>query len=186
MTLLLAGLVLWTAAHLFKPAMPDARAAFGARLGDGPSKGLVALVIAVGVVLMVVGFRQAPVENLWFPPLWTTHLNNLLMLVAVALLGLGHSKSRARPLVRDPMLTGVLLWAIAHLLVNGDLASVVLFGWLGVWALVEMVYARRRPVKPAPRLSLAGDIRFVVITLVVFAVIVAIHTWLGHPPFPQG
>lgn len=186
MTLLLAGLVLWTAAHLFKPAMPDARAALAARLGDGPSKGVVALFIALGLGLIVIGFRQAPVTSVWFPPAWTVHLNNLLMLIAVALLGLGHSKSRARPWVRDPMLSGVLLWAIAHLLVNGDVASIVLFGWMGAWALVEMAFARRKPVKAPPAGSLAGDIRLVLITLVVFAVIVAIHTRLGYPPFPQG
>lgn len=186
MTLLVLGLVVWSAAHLFKPVMPDARAALAARLGEGPSKGVMAFFIAAGLVLIVIGFKQAPVESVWFPPLWTTHLNNLLMLIAVALLGLGHSKSRARPLVRDPMLTGVLLWAIAHLLVNGDVASIVLFGWMGVWALVEMAFARRKPVKPAPAGSLAGDIRLAVITLVVFAVIVGIHTWLGYPPFPQG
>lgn len=186
MTLLLLGLVLWSAAHLFKPLMPEARANLAARLGPGPSKGLFALVIALGVVLMVIGFRQAPVENVWFPPAWTKHLNNLLMLIAVALLGLGHSRSRARGWVRDPMLTGVLLWSIAHLLVNGDVASILLFGWLGVWALVEMALARRQPAGPVPAGSLAGDVRFVLITLVVFGVIVAIHTWLGYPPFPQG
>ena len=186
MTLLLAGLVLWTLAHLFKPALPDARATLAARLGEKPSKGVVALVIALGLVLIVIGFRQAPVESVWFPPTWTIHLNNLLMLIAVALLGLGHSKSRARAWVRDPMLTGVLVWAIAHLLVNGDVASIVLFGWMGAWALVEMAFARRKPATVPPAGSLAGDIRFVVISLVVFAVIVAIHTWLGYPPFPQG
>jgi uncharacterized membrane protein len=186
MTLLLAGLVLWTLAHLFKPALPDARAALAARLGPAPSKGVVALFIGLGLVLIVVGFREAPVESVWFPPAWTVHLNNLLMLIAVALLGLGHSKSRARGWVRDPMLTGVLLWAIAHLLVNGDVASIVLFAWMGAWALVEMGFARRKPAPVPPAGSLAGDIRFALITLVVFAVIAAIHTWLGYPPFPQG
>lgn len=186
MTLLVLGLVIWSAAHLFKAAMPDARAALAARLGDGPSKGVMALFIAAGLVLVIIGFKQAPVESLWFPPTWTTHLNNLLMLIAVGLLGLGHSKSRARAWVRDPMLTGVLLWAIAHLLVNGDLASIVLFGWMAVWALAELGFARRKPRKPVPAGSLAGDIRFVLISFVVFVVIVAIHTWLGYPPFPQG
>ena len=56
------------------------------------------------------------------------------MLVAVALIGAGHSKGRARGWLRHPMLTGVVVWAVAHLLVNGDVASLVLFGWLGLWA----------------------------------------------------
>lgn len=186
MTLLVLGLVIWTAAHLFRPLMPEARGALSARLGAGPSKGVMAFFIAVGLILIVVGYRQAPVETLWFPPAWTRHLNNLLMVVAVALLGVSHSKSRARGWVRDPMLSGVILWAIAHLLVNGDVASIVLFGWMGLWAIVEMALARRKPAAPVPAGSLAGDIRFALITLVVFGVIVAIHTWLGYPPFAQG
>ncbi|MFT3972295.1 MAG: NnrU family protein [Amaricoccus sp.] len=186
MTVLFIGLLIWTAAHLFKPLMPAARARLAAGLGDGPSRGVMAAFIALGLALMVIGFRTAPVESIWFPPSWTVHINNLLMLVAVALLGLGHSKSRARSWVRDPMLTGVIVWAGAHLLVNGDVASILLFGWMGVWAIVEMVLARRKPAGPVPAGSLAGDIRLGVITLVVFAVIVAIHTWLGYPPFPQG
>lgn len=186
MTLLVLGLVIWTAAHLFKPLMPEARGALAGRLGEGPSKGVMAFVIAIALILMIIGFRQAPVENVWFPPAWTKHLNNLLMLIAVALFGLRHAKSRARGWVRDPMLTGVVVWAIAHLLVNGDVASIVLFGWLGIWALVEMVFARSKPAAPLPAVSTAGEIRFVLITLVVFGVIAAIHTWLGYPPFPQG
>lgn len=186
MTLLILGLVVWTAGHLFERLMPDARAALAARLGAGPSKGVMGLVIGIGLVLIVIGFRRAPVESVWFPPLWTTHLNNLLMLIAVALLGLGHSKSRARGWVRDPMLTSVVVWAVAHLLVNGDVASIVMFGWLGLWALVEIAISRSRPAKVPPPGSVAGDVRYVVITLVVFGVIVAVHTWLGYPPFPQG
>jgi uncharacterized membrane protein len=186
MTLLLVGLVVWTAGHLFERLMPDARAALSARLGQNPSKGVMAFVIALGLVLIIIGYRRAAVENVWFPPVWTTHLNNLLMLIAVALLGLGHSKSRARRWVRDPMLTSVVVWSIAHLLVNGDVASIVMFGWLGVWALVEIAISRSRPAPLPPAGSVAGDVRYVLITLVVFAVIVAIHTWLGVPPFPQG
>lgn len=186
MTLLVLGLILWTAAHLLKPVMPDARAALTSRLGEGPSKGVVALIIALGVVLMVVGYRGSSPGSLWIPPGWTTHLNNLLMVVAVILLGLGHSKSRARGWVRDPMLTGVLVWAIAHLLVNGDIASIVLFGWMGLWAIAEMAISRAKPAPTPPTGTLAGDIRLALISLVVFAVIVGIHTWLGYPPFPQG
>ncbi len=187
MTLLVVGLVLWTAAHLFKAVLPGPRAALAARMGEKPSKGLMALFIGAGLVLIVIGFRRAPVDSLWFPPLWTVHLNNLLMLVAVALLGLGHSKSRAKRWLRDPMLTAVIVWAVAHLLVNGDTASILMFGWLLLWAVAEIVLERVRQPAWAPPAggTLAGDLRFVVITLVVFAVIAAVHTWLGYPPFPQ-
>jgi len=186
MTLLVLGLVLWTAAHFFKRFAPGARAALARSLGEGPSKGVIAAVIAVGLLLIVVGYREAGYTPAYDPPSWGIHLNNLLMLIAVGLFGASHSKSRVRGWLRNPMLTGVVVWAVAHLLVNGDVASLVLFGWMGAWALADiMTIDARDPVKPVPVASVAGDVRLVVITLVVFAVIVAIHTWLGYPPFPQ-
>ncbi len=186
MTLLILGLLIWTAAHLFKSAAPDARGRLAARMGAGPSKGVFAALILVGLVLIVIGYRGAPVLPVYDPPAWGIHLNNPLMLLAVALLGLGHSKSRARQWLRNPMLTAVVVWAVAHLLVNGDQASILMFGWLGVWAVVAMLLINSREpvwVRPAPG-TIAGDVRFVVITLVVFAVIAAVHTWLGYWPFP--
>ncbi len=186
MTLLVLGLVLWTAAHFFKRLAPGARAGLTQSLGAGPSKGVVAAVILVGLILTIVGYRRADFTPLYDPPSWGVHLNNLLMLIAVGLFATSHSKSRVRGWLRNPMLTSVVVWAVAHLLVNGDVASLVLFGWLGLWALANILTIDAQdPVKPAPVASVAGDVRLVVITLVVFAVIVAIHTWLGYPPFPQ-
>jgi uncharacterized membrane protein len=81
----------------------------------------------------------------------------------------------------------VLVWAIAHLLVNGDNASLVLFGWLGLWSIAEMVAINAREpawTRPAPGTT-AGDVRWVIVTLVVFAVIATIHTLLGYWPFPR-
>jgi len=106
MTLLILGLILWVAAHFFKRVMPDARA----RLGD-KGKGLVALIIVASVVLMIVGYRGAGEIYVWSPPTWTVHIADLLMLIAVALMGLGDSKSRLRGLLRHPMLAGVRAWA---------------------------------------------------------------------------
>jgi len=82
------------------------------------------------------------------------------------------------------MLTGVVVWAVAHLLVNGDLPSVVLFGGLGLWAIISMMIINRAEpnYEPFDGGTVQGDIRLAVITLVLFAVIVGIHTWLGVPP----
>ena len=79
----------------------------------------------------------------------------------------------------------VVVWAAAHLLVNGDLASVVLFGGLGLWALVEMAVINRAegPWQPPEPGSLRNDAKIALLALVLYAVIVAIHTWLGHPAF---
>jgi uncharacterized membrane protein len=186
MALLLLGLALWILAHLFKRAAPAGRAALAEKVGAGPAKGIVAALIVVGLVLMVLGYRGAPFVALYDPPAWGVHLNNLMMLGAVALTGMGHSKGRARSWLRNPMLTGVIVWALAHLIVNGDLASLVLFGGLGLWAAGEIALIDRTEpawVRPAPG-PVSGDVRLVVITVVIYAAIVAVHTWLGYPPFP--
>ncbi len=97
---LILGLLLWSGAHFFKRFAPGPRA----RLGDA-GKGLVAVLSVAGIVLMVIGYRAAELAHLWYLGGWAVHLNNLLMLVSVALLGLGSSKSRLRGTLRHPMLT---------------------------------------------------------------------------------
>jgi uncharacterized membrane protein len=185
MTLLYLGIALWCAAHLFKRVLPTARAGMTERLGEGPAKGVVALALAVSLVLMIIGYRGAGHSPVYTPMAGAGHLNNLLMLVSVILLGAGSSKGRIRSWLRHPMLTGVIVWSTAHLIVNGDYASVVLFGAMAVWAVVEMTminYAEPDWKRPEPG-PLKGDIRLLVISAVVFAVIAGIHTALGYNPF---
>ncbi len=185
MTLLLLGIVLWSGAHAFKRAAPGLRADLTERFGAGPARGLFAALIGLSVLLMIVGYRAAPFTPLYTPPAWGVHLNNLMMLAAIALLGMGKSKGRARAWLRHPMLIGVLVWAAAHLLVNGDYASLLLFGGLGLWAILEIVMINaqdgvwQRP-EPGP---LSGDLRLAAITVVLYGVIGGIHAWLGYWPF---
>jgi uncharacterized membrane protein len=181
MTLLILGVILWVAAHLFKRLMPEARA----RMGD-KGKGLVALVLVVSLVLMIVGYRGAGEIYVWSPPSWGMHLVPLLMVVAVVLTGMGHSKSRLSAVMRHPMLAGVGLWALAHLLVNGDLASLVLFGSMFVWTIVQAIALNRaEPDWQRPdQGTLAGDIKLAVASIAVFAGIVWVHYWLGFQVIP--
>jgi len=133
MTLLILGLLLWSGAHLFKRLAPDARA----KLGD-KGRGAIAIALFAALILMVLGFRSSETVDLYALPPYLRHVNNTLMIVAVFLLALGHSKSRLRAKMRHPMLTSVVVWGVAHLLVNADAASIVLFGGMTLWALVEM------------------------------------------------
>jgi len=178
--LLILGIVLFWAAHLFKRLAPGPRAAMGDK-GKGP----VALVLLLAVVLMVIGFRGAEFVPVYDPPSWGRPVNNLLMVLSVVLFGLGSSKSRARKFMRHPMLTGLLVWAVAHLLANGDRDSLILFGLLGLWAIVEMVVINRSEpdYQPYQGGSVVGDIRLLAISAVVFAVIAGVHIWLGVNPF---
>lgn len=180
MIFLILGLILWIGAHVFKRLAPDARERMGKK-GRGP----ISLAILAGLALMIVGYRAAEYTPVYDPIPGIGHLNNLVMLISVFCFGLGASKGVLVDKVRHPMLTGVILFAIAHLLVNGDLASVILFGGLGFWALAEMVLINRAEGawdRPAPG-TLKGDIKNAIITLVIYVVVTGIHIWLGHNPF---
>ena len=161
--------------------MPDARAG----MGDA-GKGLVTAGIVVSLGLMIWGYRGAEFIPLWTPPAWTIHVNNLLMLLAVFLFGMSATTGRLRGRMRHPQLAAVKTWAVAHLLVNGDLASVVLFGGLLVWAVVSVILINRSEdwTRRAPGTDPKKDVLLVVITLVAFAVITGIHALLGVWPFP--
>lgn len=179
MTLLILGLLLWWAAHLFKRAAPDARANLGDR-----GKGYVAIALGAALVLMVIGYRGAEFVPVYTPLPGMGHANNTLMLISVFLFGVGGTKGTLYPKMRHPMLWGTVIWSVAHLLVNGDVASLVLFGGIGLWALVEMAVINRTPwQRPAAGRGIKGDAMNLVGTLVLFGLIAAVHIWLGYNPF---
>ncbi|QBF30446.1 NnrU family protein [Thalassococcus sp. S3] len=183
MALMILGVLLWIAAHSFKRALPDQRAS----LGD-PGKGLVAVVIVVGIVLMVIGYRQADFIYVWAPPTFMVHINNLLMLIAIFLFSPAAKRGRVLHGMRHPMLTGFKTWAIAHLLVNGDLASIILFGGLLAWAVAEVIVINRSEPDWAPEGApgtIAKDAMFLVGSVILLAIIGYIHFWLGVWPFPS-
>ncbi len=182
MAIMIAGIVLWAAFHLFKRLMPELRASMG-----NAGKGLVTIGTLAGLGLMIWGYRMAETIPVWSPPGWTTGVNNLLMLAAVFFLGVGHSKGRLRARFRHPMLASVKIWAVAHLLVNGDLAAIVLFGSMLAWAVVEVVLINRaEPWVPKTPGDPKRDLVLVAITLGTYAVISGIHIWLGVWPFGGG
>ena len=181
MALLILGVLLWIAGHFWKRIMPAQRAAMGDK-----GKGVSALIIAAGIVAMIFGYRMAPVVDLWYPPAWTVHLNNLLVLIAIFLMSPAPRKGKIFNNMRHPQLAGFRAWAFAHLLVNGDLASVILFGGLFLWALAEVVVINRAEPDWAPTETgtIAKDGMFLVASLVLMAVIGYVHGWLGPWPFP--
>ncbi|NQV84572.1 MAG: hypothetical protein HQ494_12200 [Rhodospirillales bacterium] len=178
MNLLVIGLLLWIGAHLFKRVLPGPRAAMGKA-----GRGVVAVLVLAGIVLMVIGFGSADKTNLYDLPAWAWHLNNLLMLVAIFLMDIGRAGGVVGAKVRHPMLSGVVVWVVAHLLVNGDVASIVLFGGLGLWAFSEMAVINRAegPWSPPPKGPIVNDAKFAVLALVLFAAIAGVHYWLGYP-----
>ncbi|SRR6056297_81507 len=182
MGLLVLGLLLWVGAHIFKRVMPEQRAALGDR-----GKTMVTVVLLISLGLMIWGYRGAEFIPVWYPPAFLVHVNNLLMLIAIFVFGMSATTGRLRGKMRHPQLTAVKIWAVAHLLVNGDVASIILFGGLLAWAVIEVILINRaEPVWDRPEPGAAKkDVLLVVITLVAFGVIAAIHAWLGVWPFPR-
>jgi uncharacterized membrane protein len=180
MTLLIIGILLWVFGHTYKRLLPGLRA----RIGEEPGKGVAALASIGGIILMVIGYRMAPVVPVYAPLPGMGHLVNLTMLVSIYFLGAGGMNTWITTKVRHNMLTGALIWALSHLLVNGDLASIVLFGGLALWAaLAMMLISRNTPwVKPEPA-GARKEIILIAATMVLYAIISLIHIWLGHNPF---
>lgn len=185
MALLIAGVLVWSVFHIFKRVMPATRAAIDAKIGAGPSKGIFALIFLASIVMMVFGFTAVEPTSVYTPPSWGQHLNNLLMLISVFLLGAGSGKGKARTLLRHPMLAGVIVWAAAHLIANGDTRDIVLFGGLAVWAIVNMLVINMREGKWDRPVGgpLKADIKTVIISLVIYAIIAIIHYYIGPAPF---
>lgn len=180
--LLIVGVALWWAAHLFKRVAPARRAAMG-----DPGKGAVAAAIAAGIVLMIIGYRGVDFVPVWQPPSFMVHVNNLGMLIAIYMLSPAPKRGKLLAGMRHPMLTGFSIWAGVHLLVNGDLASIILFGGLLIWAVLTARVINSAEPEWAPvdgARSYAKDGMFLVGSVILLGVIGWIHNWLGVWPFP--
>ncbi len=179
--LLILGIALFIGAHAFKRLAPDARS----RLGE-PGKGLVALLLLVAIVLMVIGYRSAGFVNVWFPPAFMIHIANLLILIGFWFFALSAIPGTISARVRHKQLTGVKAWAVGHLLVNGDLASILLFGGLLGWAVFQVILINRAEPeweRPA-NASVRNDAIAFGVGLVLYIIVAFVHTWLGYYPFP--
>ena len=154
MTLLILGLALFLGIHTFT-TMRGARAAAIGRLGEGGYKGLYSLLATIGLVLIVIGFgryRSGGYIQVWDPPRSFLHPFSLFRLwfAFVSLTAAYAPAGRIKSLLRHPMLVAVKAWALSHLLVNGDLGSMLLFGGLLAWAVYDRIAVKRRGDAGAP------------------------------------
>ena len=144
---LILGLLLFLGVHSLRIFAGDWRDAQVARMGLLRWKGVYSLFSAVGLGLIIWGYGMTPGDPvvLWTPPLWTRHLAALLTLPAFILLVAAYLPgSHIKAKIGHPMVAGVKLWALAHLLANGNLADVILFGAFLVWAVAGFATSRRR------------------------------------------
>lgn len=184
MIYLIAGLVLFLGVHSVRIVADDWRTARKAAIGEHAWKGLYAVVSLIGFVLIIYGYGQARLAPvvLYSPPVWTRHVAVLLTLPAFILVVAAYVKgTRIKARVGHPMVLGVKIWAFAHLLANGTLADVLLFGSFLVWAVVLYIASRRRD-RIAGTVYVAGPPSRDVIAIVVGALLWALFGFVLHGP----
>ncbi|WP_297796187.1 NnrU family protein [uncultured Marinobacter sp.] len=183
MTILIVGLVLFLGIHSLSIVNEPLRNRMHASLGELPFKGLYSLVSLIGLVLIVWGYGAARMDPtvLYTPPGWLRHLAMLLLIPVFPLLFATYFPGKIKARLRHPMLVSVKLWALAHLLANGMLHDLMLFGSFLAWAVADRISLKRRSERPIATLpaSKANDAIAVVGGLVVYVIFVFwAHQWL--------
>ena len=184
MSLLVLGLFLFLGVHSVRIVSDGWRARTLARVGEHAWKGVYSLLSGLGLVLIVWGYglaRRAPVV-LWEPPPGMRHLAGLLTLAAFVGIAAAYVPRNAiKASLHHPMVLGVKVWALAHLLANGTLADVLLFGGFLAWAVADRISLKKRPARPIPGAPAGpmNDVIAVVAGLAIYALFVfKAHAWL--------
>jgi uncharacterized membrane protein len=170
---MIVGLVLFLGVHALT-TQRGLRAQFIASLGEGGYKIGYATASLAGLALIVWGFahyRDAGLIPVWSPPTFLRHLNVALMLPAVILVVASYIRGRIYTAVKHPMLAGIKLWAFGHLLANGDLGGIILFGSFLAWAVFDRISLKHRSDAGAPPIPVGGvtnDVIAVVVGIIVY------------------
>jgi uncharacterized membrane protein len=182
MGVLVIGLVLFIGAHVFVTFRAQ-RDAVVARIGEWPYKGVMALVSLIGIILIAYGFgayRATSWIDVWYPPRWTFYITQILMWPASICVVAAYSRGNIWRKLKHPMLVGVKTWAVAHLISNGDLGSIVLFGSFLAWAVYDRITLKRRTDPGAPPIPVGGH-RNDVIALVIGTILYLALGLVFHP-----
>lgn len=184
MAILILGLVLFLGVHSTRIVADGWRSATVARIGEMPWKGIFSVLSIAGFVLIIWGYglaRQQPVV-LWTPPRGMNHLASLLTLIAFVLLTAAYVPgNQIKSKLHHPMVLGVKTWAFAHLIANGTLADLLLFGSFLAWAIVDFVSARRRD-RATGKVYIAGHASRTAVAVLVGLVAWAVFAFMLHGP----
>lgn len=182
MIALAVGMIIFCAGHIV-PRATGLRGRLIEALGDMPYKGIYALIVAVGFVLIVYGKSAAGYVHLYSPVPYAQHLAYVVMPFAFILLAAAYIPNNIRRVVKNPMLTATKLWAGIHLLMNGDLASVILFGGFLFFAVISVIMAKRFQLNKAHLpVSIGLDVLTILIGVGATAVIMAVHQHIAGVP----
>jgi uncharacterized membrane protein len=183
MSVLILGLAIFFGVHSLSIVNRDFRDRMLAKYGEKPWKGGYSLVSLIGFVLIVWGYGLARAEPvlLYVPPLWLRYVAIVLLLPVFPLLIAGHLPSRIGAAARHPMLLATKLWALAHLLTNGMLADLLLFGAFLAWAGADRISVKRRgpPPQAAAPATMANDMVVVIAGVAIYlAFVLWLHAWM--------
>ena len=177
MTLLICGLLLWGLVHLYPSLATAHRDNLIARLGRHGYRGLFTALLILALTMMVLGWKSATPVAVYAPPLAGSPIVAVLILVAFVLFIAAQARTNIKRLIRHPQLSGFTLWAIAHLLANGDSRSLALFLGFAAWGLLEIVAINRRDgARQAPdTVARWRDLLVTIVAAVAFAVVLYFH-----------
>ena len=172
--LLVLGLILFLGPHVFVTMRPH-REATVKRFGELPYKALFAVISLIGLYVTGKGFGMYDAAGpivLWTPPAWTRHITEALMLPACIFVAAAYLPGNIKRVLKHPMLVGVKTWAVAHLIVNGDIGGIILFGSVLAWAVYDRVSLKRRSDPgglPIPEGGFKNDIAAVIVGVILYA-----------------
>lgn len=183
MALLMLGLAIWVLGHFFPILMPAQRAALKEKLGEGPYMGLFSLLIIGSIVLIVFGWKGTTPTQIYTTGMGFRHAAMSLVAIAFILFVATNVKTtRIKRFIRHPQLTGLVIWATAHLLANGDSRSLILFSTLGIWAILSILFINKRDGawhKPETVLSWPKELLIVIGGIVLTGIFVKVHVYLA-------
>lgn len=180
MTLLIVGIAVFLGVHLL-PALPRLRERLLGRLGERGYRALFSLLSVAGFVLLVWGFASAPVMQIWSPPAWTRWVAIVLMLPAFILLVAAYVPGQIKARLKHPFLAAIKTWALAHLIANGDLASITLFASFLAYAVFDRIAAKRREARGLVIVPGHGPARNDLIAVVVGVLLYVVFLIWLHP-----
>jgi uncharacterized membrane protein len=184
MEILMTGLVMWALVHFIPSIGMPLKKAIVNRIGENGYKMVFALLMLAALGLVIYGWRNAVPVFVYEPPGLGRPVAFVLLVIAFILFGASMYPTRIKQFVRHPQLASVIAWSIAHLLLNGDSRSLLLFSWMGVWAALEIMLINRRDgewIKPASP-SWGREARGLVISLIIFVVMIFAHPYLAGVP----
>ncbi len=179
MIILILGLALWCGVHFIPTLAIGFRSQCIAKWGEKKYKIIFALAIVLAVILIVIGWRATDSSLVYMPPSWGGHLNALMVLIAFLLIAAAKSTTNIKRYIRHPQLAGIVFWSSGHLIANGEVRSLILFGTFLLWSILEMILINKRGdwLKPEA-LPLKAEISVVIKGVIIYLVFLFAHPYL--------